>query len=208
MAVLVGLAMAFTTGITQAQTFGEFFNQKKTQKKYLLEQIAALQVYFGYAKKGYHIVGTGLQSIKEIGRGEFGLHTAYITSLKAVSPVIRKHIKVAEIIETQLKIKNAFASVSSGEVLSLSNQLYIQDVREKVMDECAKDMEELWLVITAGQIEMGEKERLRRLEDIHSAITSKLGFTVDFVGQVMTLIDHRENEQDLINRLRKSYEKY
>jgi len=205
-AVLVGLLMAFTTEITQAQTFGEFFNQKKTQKKYLLEQIAALQVYIGYAKKGYNIVGTGLQSIKEISSGEFGLHTAYISSLKSASPVVRKHIKIAEIIETQLKIKNAFASVASSKILSLSNQLYIQDVRGKVMDECGKDLEELLIVISSGRIEMGEKERIRRLDDIHTSITDKLGFTIDFVGQVMALINQREIEQDLIYRLRKNYE--
>lgn len=207
-AVLVCLLMAFTCQLTQAQTFGEFFNQKKTQKKYLLQQIAALQVYIGYARKGYDIANTGLQSIKDITNGEFGLHTAYITSLKAVSPVIRNNIKVAEIIETQLNITKAFGSIKSSDALSLSNQLYILDVREKVMDECGKDLEELLLVITSGKLEMSEKERIRRIDRIYSAITDKYGFTIDFVGQVMTLINQREHEQDLINRLRNSYENY
>ena len=39
------LGMLATT--TQAQTFAEWFKQKKTQKKYLVQQIAALQVYIG-----------------------------------------------------------------------------------------------------------------------------------------------------------------
>lgn len=207
-AVLVYLLLAFTCQLSQAQTFGEFFNQKKTQKKYLLQQIAALQVYIGYAKKGYDIASTGLQSIKDITNGEFGLHTAYITSLKAVSPVIRNNIKVAEIIETQLNITKAFGSVKSSKALTLSNQLYILDVREKVMDECAKDLDELLLVITSGKLEMSEKERIRRLDRIYSSITDKYGFAIDFVGQVMTLINQREKEQDFINRLRKSYEDY
>jgi len=207
-AVLVCLLMAFTAHLTQAQTFGEFFNQKKTQKKYLLQQIAALQVYIGYAKKGYNIVDDGLQSIKSITNGEFGLHTAYINSLKAVSPVIRNNIKIAEIIETQLNITRAFEAVKSNESLPLSNQLYILDVREKVMDECGKDLEELLLVITSGKLEMSEKERIRRIDRIYSSITDKYGFTIDFVGQVMTLINQRENEQDFINRLRNSYENY
>lgn len=207
-AVLVCLLTAFTCQLIQAQTFGEFFNQKKTQKKYLLEQIAALQVYIGYAKKGYEIIGTGLQSIKDITDGEFGLHTAYITSLKAVSPVIRNNIKVAEIIETQLNITRAFASLKSSESLPLTHRLYILDVREKVMDECAKDLDELLLVITSGKIEMSEKERIRRLDRIYSSITDKYGFTIDFAGQVMTLISQRDKEQDFINRLSKSYENY
>jgi len=208
MAVLVCLLMAFTCQLIHGQTFGEYFIQKKTQKKYLLQQIAALQVYIGYAKKGYDIANSGLQGIKEITGGEFGLHTAYITSLKAVSPLIRNNIKVGEIIETQLNITRAFGSVKSSESLSLSNQLYILDVREKVMEECAKDLEELLLVITSGKVEMSEKERVRRLDRIYSSMTDKYGFTIDFAGQVMALISQRAKEQDLINRLTKSYENY
>ena len=40
---------------TRAQTFAEWFRQSATQKKYLLQQIAALQVYIGYVQKGYSI---------------------------------------------------------------------------------------------------------------------------------------------------------
>ena len=42
-------------GLSQAQTFNEWFRQKATQKKYLIQQIAALQVYLDYVQKGYAI---------------------------------------------------------------------------------------------------------------------------------------------------------
>jgi hypothetical protein len=35
-----------------SQTADERVNQKATQKKYLLQQIVALQIYVGYAMKG------------------------------------------------------------------------------------------------------------------------------------------------------------
>jgi hypothetical protein len=37
--------------VSTAQTWSEWFSQKKTQKKYLLEQVAALKIYAGYLKK-------------------------------------------------------------------------------------------------------------------------------------------------------------
>ena len=49
-----------------AQTWAEWFRQKATQKKYLLQQIAALHVYSGYLSKGYSIAKDGLNTIKSI----------------------------------------------------------------------------------------------------------------------------------------------
>ena len=60
-----------------AQTYDEWFRQKKTAKKYLLDQIAALQTYIGYAEKGYSIVTGGLNTIKDIKHGDFNLHNNY-----------------------------------------------------------------------------------------------------------------------------------
>ena len=49
--------------LLQAQTFAEWFQQKKTQKKYLVKKIAALQVYIEFAEKGYKIAKEGLNTI-------------------------------------------------------------------------------------------------------------------------------------------------
>ncbi len=51
---LVLFALLHSSG-TKAQTFDEWFRQSATQKKYLLQQIAGLQVYIGYVQKGYSI---------------------------------------------------------------------------------------------------------------------------------------------------------
>ena len=49
--IIIMLLGMLVTGV-KAQTFAEWFQQKKTQKIYLLEQIAALQIYTGYLQKG------------------------------------------------------------------------------------------------------------------------------------------------------------
>ena len=64
-----------------AQTSSEWFRQKATQKKYLLQQIAALQVYSGYLSKGYSIAKNGLNTIKNIKNGDLLQHSNYFTSL-------------------------------------------------------------------------------------------------------------------------------
>ncbi|MET4141676.1 hypothetical protein [Pedobacter sp. UYP1] len=204
--VSVALIILITVQLVQGQTFGEFFNQKKTQKRYLLEQIAALQVYIGYAKKGYDIASSGLQTVRDITGGEFNLHSAFINSLKLVSPAVRKNYKVVEIIDYQIRISKAFASVKYNELLSIPNQSYVSDVQAQVILDCGNDLEELLLIITSGKIKMRDEERLKRLDKLYDSMIDKYAFTMDFVGQIGTLIRQSEQQQLWINQLRRNYE--
>src|SRR3954471_4245804 len=90
---------------SNAQTFSEWFRQKKTQKKYLIEQIAALEVYAGYLEKGYSIMSEGLSQINSIKHGEFDLHESYFTSLKNINPHIKDYTNVNDILEAKRQIE-------------------------------------------------------------------------------------------------------
>lgn len=203
---LLAVALFGNMASLQAQTLGEFLNQKKKQKQYLLQQIAALQVYIGYAKKGYDIVGSGLETVRDFKNGEFSLHQNFISSLKKVSPAVRGNAKIMEIIELQVSIRSAFNGVRSGDFLSAATLSYIAKVRENVLTECDNDLEELLLVITSGKLEMGDDERLERLDQIYLSMRNKSEFVQDFTGQLNLLIRQKKNEQYFIDQLRRSYE--
>ncbi len=187
------------------QTWGEFFNQKKTQKKYLLEQLVALKMYAGYLKKGYDIVGSGIGAVRDIKNGEFSLHSTFFSSLKSVNPVIRKNAKVSSIISLQVSIVKAFKGLGINDELKLSDNQYIFGVKDRVTDDCLDDMEELLLVITSGRLEMSDHERIERLEGIYERMQEKAAFAQSFTGEVNLLIQQRKNEQKSINHLREIY---
>lgn len=199
------LAIFLAPFFAQAQTWSEWFRQKKTQQRYLVNQIAALQVYIGYAKKGYDIVGDGIHTVRDIKNGEFGLHSAFFGSLKTVSPYIRDNAKVAEIIAMQLAITKAFGAVRGNDLLGEGGHNYINDVRENVLAECTKDLEELVLVITSGKVEMTEDERIRRLDKIYETMRDRSAFTGHFTGQVNVLIAQKERENRQNENLKKIY---
>ncbi|MES2458207.1 MAG: hypothetical protein V4594_21800 [Bacteroidota bacterium] len=199
--------VAVTSGVpAKAQTFAEWFSQKKTQKKYLLNQIAALQVYIGYARKGYEVASSGLGMVRDISRGEFNLHSAFITGLKQVSPAIRNDARIAEIIALQVSILKAFGSVRKDEVFSADQLAYIAEVSAGISSECYHDLEELLLVITSGKLEMSDDERLSRLNGIYERMLDKSAFTQSFCGDAAILIRQKEMEQDAVNKLRRYYE--
>ncbi|HEY0054915.1 MAG TPA: hypothetical protein VGB63_06125 [Pedobacter sp.] len=189
------------------QTWEEFFKQADTQKKYLLEQIAALKIYSGYIKQGYNIASSGLKTVKDITNGEFNLHSAFINSLKTVSPVIRNDKRVAEIISSQLAIRKAWKNPYASKVLSPAHEVYINDVKEKVLHECESDLEELLLVITSGTMEMKDSERIERLEKVHQSMAAKSLFTQSFISKVSLLVKDRERELQSVNQLRNYYGK-
>lgn len=188
-----------------SQTFAEFFKQKKTQKRYLLEQITALQVYTGYAKKGYELVGGGLGLVRDLSKGEFSLHSGFISSLKSVSPLIKNNLKVTEIISWQIGIVRAFSAVGPHALLSAADQLYIAEVKAGVLSDCAADLEELLMIVTSGRLEMREQERLLRLDQLYLAMQDKAAFTQSFCSQVAMLLSQREKEEEAIHHLYRQY---
>lgn len=187
-----------------AQTWGEFFSQNKTQKKYLLQQIAALQVYIGYAKKGYDIVGSGIHAVRDISNGEFGLHRNFFASLASVNPNIKNSAAVAEIINGGLAI-TAVVKNWTATGLNKEDLAYIALVRADLLAECAADLEDLLLVITAGKLEMKDDERLNRLETLRLSMQDKYDFSLYFTGELRLLGRNRIREQQSIDQVRRWY---
>lgn len=203
---ITGIAclLLLTSASLQAQTFAEWWSQKKTQKKYLIEQIAALQVYVGYARKSYEIAGTGLSTIRDITNGEFKLHELFITGLKKVSPAIRSDVRIAEIIAMQLAILKTFNGLSNG--FSGEHRDYVLDVKAGLINECLNDLGELYLVITSGKAEMSDDERIQRLNRIYADMQDKSAFTQDFLKKATMFLQLQQAEERSIDQLRRYYE--
>lgn len=203
----LAFAFALLLGVSNSygQNWNEIFRQKKTQQKYLLQQIAALEVYASYLKKGYEIVDGGLQTIRDFSNGEFSLHNGFISGLKKVSPAIRNDVRVVEIIEMQVNIGRAFNGIKANPNLSVSNQLYIQNVRENLWEESLKDLEELLMVITSGKVKMSDHERIERLNKVYFSMRDKSAFTQNFTSEISLFIRQKEMEKRSIEQSRSSY---
>jgi hypothetical protein len=189
---------------SNAQTADEWLNQKATQKKYLLQQIAALQVYIGYAKKGYNIVNGGITTIKNIKNGDFNLHRDFFNGLKNVNPSIRRYAKVGDIIAYQVKIikqtKGTLQQIRETKQFTENELDYCKQVFDNLLDECMKTVEELILVTTSGKLEMRDDERLKRIDRLYADVQDKYSFACSFSEDMGLLTVQRLGEQMEINR--------
>lgn len=186
-----------------AQTFAEWFNQKATQKKYLLQQIAALQVYIGYAKKGYNIASKGINTVRNIKNGDFNLHKDFFSSLKNVNPAISKYAKVADIIAYQVRIikqtKQTIQGIRETNQFSSEELAYCKHVFDNLLNECVKTIDELLMVITPGELEMKDDERLKKIDRIYSDMQDRYSFCSSFSDEMGLLSVQRLSEQTELN---------
>ena len=197
MKTLVIIIFTLFSKLSFGQKTEEFLNQKETQKKYLLEQLAALKLYAGLLKDGYKVVSNGVTSITHFTKGEFDLHTAFFNSLKAVNPVVANNRKVVEIVKLQLAISKAFRLSHSLKVSS-DERNYFESVRSKVLQECTNDVDELLLLISSNKLEMKDDERISRINNLHDRMSDKYDFTKSFIGQVKQLsLQRMQDERDL-----------
>lgn len=203
-ALLLSILLYLVAHSSNAQIFDEWFNQKSTQKKYLLQQIAALQVYLGYAKKGYKIVTSGINTIRNIKNGDLNLHRDFFNRLKNVNPAIRRYAKVADIIAYQVKIikqtKVTIQQIRETKQFTEAEMDYCKKVFDNLLDECMKTVEELILVTTPGELEMKDDERLKRIDGLYADVQDKYSFACSFGEDMGLLAVQRLGEQMEVNR--------
>jgi hypothetical protein len=182
----------------------QLLQQKQTQRKYLLQQIAALQTYISYARKGYTIVSKEVNTVRNIKTGDFNLHNNFFSSLKNVNPKISRYVKVADIIAFQLRIikqvKLTLHSIRETKQFSREELDYCKQVLDNLLDDCVKTVDELLLVITSGKLEMKDDERLKRIDNIYIGMQDKYSFCSSFSDEMGLLSIQRFGEQMEVNR--------
>jgi hypothetical protein len=189
----------------EAQTFGEWFKQKSTQKKYLLQQIAALQVYSGYIQKGYGIAKGGLGSIGGAIGSEYGLHSSYYTHLQTVSAPVKNNPQVTEILRLQQDILKQTGQLKSQNGLTPSESAYTARVCKALLNDCDARLTDLQTVLADRNIEMNDEERMRQIASVHQAMQDNNRFAAEFYNQVKVYVLQKQQAKDEVNTLKKLY---
>lgn len=201
------MALLLSSG-AHAQTFAEWFSQKKTQKKYLLQQIAALQVYGGYLKTGYNIAKGGLGSITSYVGNEFCLHDGYYKHLSTVSIAVKNNPHVNDIIRWQQDILSQTAAIQKQAGLTSSENAYTNKVCQALLIDCDARIGDLQTVLTTDKTEMSDEERLRQISRLHQAMQDNYRFIAYFKTQLQQYARSKQQATRDINTLNRLYENH
>jgi hypothetical protein len=195
--------------VGRAQTSGEWFNQTATQKKYLIHQIAALQVYIGYLQKGYNIAKKGLNAISNIKDGHFSLDKDFFASLHNINPKVKQYGKVADIITLNMNIVRAYRrtmrDAGESKLFNSGEQSYMNAVFKKLIDRCTGLTDQLITVIAPGNLQMSDDERIKHIDSIYEEMRQSYVFANSFGGDARILSVQRRREEKDVNTIRNSY---
>ena len=184
---------------------GSFFNQQTTQLKYLQQQIAALQVYIGYARKGYRIAQTGLTAIGEFKKGEFNLHNLFYNSLQSVNPEITQYYKLGDCIRYCSQIMVGCKKSTNSKRLNPSERNYLSTVYGNLSGACLRCLDELVSLVTNNTYNMKDNERLRRIDALYWDLKDQYACLQSFQSATNWLSAQRTHEFDEITYLNKIY---
>lgn len=199
--LMIGLSLS-----ANAQTWNEWFRQKKTQKKYLVQQIAALKVYLKYLKEGYDIAKKGLDLVGDIKDGNLNDHSTYFGSLRSVNDVISNDSKIDLIVTYHKGIINEFHELEkecrANAILSEAEVKYIGSVYKNILKESESSLAALTAIIVNEGSQMTDDERIDRISKIYEDTKDMYGFTRSFCNSTKMLAMQRTIERNEIKSQR------
>jgi hypothetical protein len=197
------MVFVFSTGKIIAQSFEVqqllLDWEKLTQMKHILSDM----------KTGYEVVSKGYTTIRDIARGNFNLHEAFLDGLWLVSPAVRKYWKIPAIIDKQLSLvseyKTAWNNISKAGSFQPEEINYMETVYSHLLDQSLKSLNDLITILTAHQLRMSDDERLAGIDKIHSDLKEELVFLRKFNNNNSVLALQRTKEANDVKLMQQIY---
>ncbi|HVW96793.1 MAG TPA: hypothetical protein VHA56_12560 [Mucilaginibacter sp.] len=188
----------------KAQTIADALQQLALDYQKLAGMKSMLQQMY----KGYEVVSKGYNSVKNISKGNFDLHDAYLNGLLLVSPAVRKYPRVADIINDQAAIvkeyKTAANAFKQDKHITPNEIGYIMDVYNNIVSRSLENLNELSMVMADNQLRMSDDERLQLIDHMYAGGHDQLTFLRQFdqhINQVAAARAAQDTDRQNIKKL-------
>lgn len=175
-----------------------------------IEKLNQLRQILSELKKGYEILFKGYTTIKDLSKGNFKLHEAYLDGLLEVNPVVKKYGRIAGIIDLQLALvreyRSAYDRFSSIDSFSREELEYLGKVYKQLTDQSVQSLDALTTVITAKKLRASDDERLKAIDVIYADMQNRLEFLRYFNSSASVLGLQRAREKSNVGVLKELYE--
>ncbi|WP_129715505.1 hypothetical protein [Pedobacter sp. SYP-B3415] len=193
--VIVG----FSTGRLSAQTWQEWFAQKKTQRKYLLEQLLSLKTYAIAAKRGYNFARDGWHLAGDLSKGEFTAHQRYFSSLNSPPGWLSSLPQVQAIRARAASVRNYLGELKK--LFSLAKIVeQLQPSIRHIEAELLQEERELNSLLS-NQIRINEAARLARLAKLEQSSIQRWAFTLELLRSASELAARQSKEVNELMRV-------
>lgn len=174
-----------------------------------LEKLRQLEQILDNMYKGYKILDKGYTTIKNIAQGNYTLHQLFIDGLMAVNPSIRNYKRIPFIIEYQQLLlqeyKRAYYRFKQDPNFRVEEMEYLVNVYAFLVDASLRNIDELFLIITATKLSMSDDERMQAIDRIFYDMEDKLLFLKTFNNSTQLLAIQRARARNDARTMRKLY---
>jgi hypothetical protein len=202
--ILLLALMLTAPGLASAQT------PEVVQLVLNIEKLNQLRQILEEFKKGYEILFKGYNTIKDLSKGNFKLHEAYLDGLLEVNPVVKKYGRLAGIIDLQLALvreyRSAYDRFASMDGFSQQELAYMRKVYKQLTDQSIESLDALTTVITAKKLRASDDERLKAIDAIYAEMQNRLEFLRYFNSSASVLGLQRAREKKSIGILKELHD--
>ena len=163
-----------------------------------VEKLSQLKSILNNMYKGYEVISKGYNTIQDISQGNFKIHQVFLDALMQVSPIVKKYKRIGDILSCQSEIikeyKGSLSRFKISNLFNTSELKYMENVNKNLFKNSLNNLNELALIITAGQLRMSDDERIKAIDRIYNNITDQLTFLRSFNNENNILVVQRKLE--------------
>jgi hypothetical protein len=155
------------------------------------------------------VVNTGYNNIKSIAVRNINLHNAFLDWLMAVSPIVRDYVKVASIVNNEIELVKEYQAASgyfrANGHFTAAELDYFNTLYGNLLTGSLRNLDELAIVLTPGEMRMSDAERLAAIDRIDVDMTGKLTFLRSFNNNGAIQAGQRAIDQNNIGTMKSLY---
>ncbi|OLY94469.1 hypothetical protein SAMN05444008_10182 [Cnuella takakiae] len=206
---VVVIVLSFVFAIGHAQNSDEWFKQKKTQLRYLAEQVAALKMYSAYIEQGYKVLHGGLTVISDVKLGEFSLHKDYFSGLSESKPDINSNWKIAALVLSAhqlLKLhKQSVATLISVKAVDPQFAKELNNAWTGVLAAVGNTLSELQLFTNSRALSIPDAARVSRIDQLLKQMQMHEAFAINLSTSASAILQHIKLEMSGNKTVRAMY---
>lgn len=162
-----------------------------------VDKLSAFRKTLEDMKTGYTQLRESYEAVRGICEGSYQLHEAFLDALWVASPAVRRDWKVAGILAMQKDLASeyqaAFRRLGAGGGLHPEELVYLRGVARRVIAASTESLDDLATLLTDGQMQMTDAERLEGIDRIYEKTEARLAFLRRLFSGAL-LLDHARNK--------------
>jgi len=202
---IILLLLSLSATIARSQSILDLTQQLELDK----EKLASLKSTLEDMQKGYATLKDGYTHIRNIARDNFSMHQLFLDALWLVSPAVSRDPRIQNILDIEYRIiaeyKTAVSRWGHNPIFTSQEIGYIGTVWSDLLNKSQQAVEELTLVLSDGQLQMSDAQRLQAIDRIDTDIRNYYAGLQRLDNSLAIQEARRQKENNDINALKLLY---